>query len=106
MKIGKYVSPYLKASDVKTSQKVTISATEAETFKDQETGKERDAIVLFFKELEQGVVASRTTLESLAELLGSDETDEWIGKSVVLYNDLNVTFKGKRTGGIRFRAVE
>ena len=102
MKAGKFLSNYLKSKDVKEPITLTVSAVESETFKDDDGG-ERDSLVLYAKELEQGVVLSKTALAQVIEILGSDETEDWVGKRIVLFNDNTVTFKGKRVGGLRFR---
>lgn len=50
------------------------------------------------------MVMNSTNLQLAAQALGSDDTDHWIGKQVVLYNDPSVQFQGKLIGGIRIRA--
>lgn len=39
----------------------------------------------------------------LAQIFGSEETDDWVGKKIVLFEDPSIEFKGKRVGGIRIR---
>lgn len=58
---------------------------------------------LYFTEDSKPLVLNRTNIEAIASIAGND-TDDWPGKRVVLYNDPNVSFAGKRTGGIRIRA--
>lgn len=60
--------------------------------------------VLHFAECEKGLIVKSTNAQLLAAALGSDETDDWVGKRVVLYNDPSITFQGKLVGGIRVRA--
>jgi hypothetical protein len=48
-----------------------------------------------------GMVLNRTNADSITEILGTDETDEWAGGRVVLYVDKTVMYAGKRTGGVR-----
>lgn len=105
MKAGRFVSQYLKAKDVRKDTKATIASAEVVKFKDEERGGERESLVVFFKEIDQGVVLCKASLSQLIELTGSDETDEWIGKKVVMFNDPNVFFHGKPVGGIRFKAA-
>lgn len=105
MKLGKYVSNFLKAKDITAPVTATISAVEVVSFRDQEKGGERDSVVLFFKELEQGVVTCKSSLRQLIEILESDDSDNWIGKKVILFNDADVQYRGRRIGGIRFRAA-
>jgi hypothetical protein len=37
-------------------------------------------------------------------VFNSEDTDDWTGKKIVLYNDPNVSYAGKIIGGIRVRA--
>lgn len=57
-----------------------------------------------FHEHEKPMVLNSTNAQIIAKITGSEETDEWVGKKVVLYNDPNISFGGKITGGIRCRA--
>jgi hypothetical protein len=41
----------------------------------------------------------------IAAITHSEESDGWIGKQIMLYNDPNVMFAGKLVGGIRVRPV-
>jgi hypothetical protein len=47
------------------------------------------------------LVLNSTNLALLEKSLGSDDSDDWVGKQIVLYNDENVSFGGKLTGGVR-----
>jgi hypothetical protein len=59
---------------------------------------------LFFVEMEKPMVLNSTNGQLIAQITGSDESDNWTGHKVVIYNDPNVSFGGKLTGGIRIRA--
>lgn len=61
--------------------------------------------VLYFERTKKGLVLNKTNGDTIAEHYG-DDSDAWIGKSIVLYFDKNVTFAGKKTGGIRVRIPE
>lgn len=61
--------------------------------------------VMSLEELQKPLVLNSTNIQLLTKILSSDETDEWIGKKVVLYTDENVSFAGKLTGGIRVRRI-
>lgn|SRR5512135_807199 len=56
------------------------------------------------KELDKPLVLNSTNIHIMETVFASDNTDDWIGKQIVLYNDPNVSFAGKMTGGIRLRA--
>ena len=59
---------------------------------------------LAFAELDKPMVLNSTNIHMCAKACGSDNTDDWMGKKVVLYEDPNVSFGGKLVGGIRIRA--
>lgn len=59
---------------------------------------------LSFEELEKPMVLNSTNINACAKVCGSDNTDNWIGKQIVLYEDPNVVWAGKPVGGIRIRA--
>jgi hypothetical protein len=107
MRIGKYISPYMRAEDLKAPKTLTIESTEIVSFKDQDNeGKpDRDCVLVKFVEVDVGVIAGKPALKQLVEILGTDETDNWISKKVVVFVDTGVQFKGKRMSGLRFRAA-
>lgn len=57
-----------------------------------------------FKGTDKPLVLNTTNMRIMEQIVGSDNTDDWIGKSVVLYTDPNISFGGKIVGGIRMRA--
>src|SRR3990167_329207 len=57
-----------------------------------------------FAELDKPLVLNFTNIQLCEKIFGSDDTDHWRGKRIVLYIDPNVTFQGKLVGGIRIRA--
>lgn len=59
--------------------------------------------VLMFKEFKKGLVLKPSIVSVLIWLHG-DETDDWVGKQIQLYNEL-VTFKGKTAPAVRLRGV-
>lgn len=60
--------------------------------------------IMYFSEEEKGMVLKSVNAQLCAAILKSPETDDWIGKRVVLYNDPSIIFQGKLCGGIRVRA--
>lgn len=50
------------------------------------------------------LVLNKTNMLMLEAITGSDNSDDWIGRMVVLFNDKTIQFQGKLTGGIRIRA--
>ena len=70
-------------------------------------GAEKDhRPVIYFAELEKGLVCNSTNAQVIADITQQTENVEknWIGARVVLYVDPNVFFGGKKVGGIRVRA--
>lgn len=47
------------------------------------------------------MVLNSTNLALIEKALNSDDSDNWIGKKIVLFNDENVSFGGQVTGGVR-----
>mgnify|MGYP006974888954 CR=1 FL=1 len=58
---------------------------------------------LHFSNIDKPLVLNSTNMTLIAKFLGSDNTDDWIGKKIILYDDPAVSFGGKLTGGIRVR---
>lgn len=58
---------------------------------------------LTFRELEKPLVLNATNIQLCEQVCGSDDTDHWAGKRIVLYTDPNVSYAGKLIGGIRVR---
>jgi hypothetical protein len=59
---------------------------------------------LSFLEADKPLVLNSTNIQLCERVFGSDDTDDWVGKKIVLYTDPNVSFAGKVIGGIRVRA--
>lgn len=100
MRASKFMSTYLRKEEIDGDQELTISSVEVE-----EVGPEKDPKpVMYFKEIEKGmIIGSKAVLNTLIDAFG-DETDEWVGKKITVYVDPNVAFKGKRIGGLRVKA--
>jgi len=96
-------SKYLKKEDCDTGILVTIKS-----LKEQNVAKEDQPAemkhVLYFEEEEKGLVLNSTNAQLIAAITKSEETDDWDGKQIVLFNDPSVSYAGKITGGIRVRA--
>lgn len=55
-------------------------------------------------EFPKPLVVNKTNIRVLADLFGSLETDDWIGKRFNLYVDPHVSFAGRVVGGLRVRS--
>lgn len=98
MKVDGFLSKYLKASDFPKPALYTIERVDEE---DMQDGGSK--LVVYFTEVAPGVVLGKTTIELIVDALGADDTDDWIGCPIVVYNDPTVQYQGRKTGGIRFR---
>lgn len=47
------------------------------------------------------LVLNLENIQRIAMVTNSEETDDWMGKIITLYNDKTVAFGGKMVGGIR-----
>ena len=61
--------------------------------------------VVHFQGTSRALVLGLRNAELIAEAVGSDDMDEWVGKQIVLFFDPDVYFDGERVGGIRVRSV-
>jgi hypothetical protein len=93
-----FPSNWLKAEDVGEQRKtVTIkNALEEEIGGDQK-------LVIYFEEMDKGLVLNRTNYERLNDEWGT-ETSKWTGKQVELYTAM-VTYKKKEVPAIRLSTV-
>jgi len=104
-------SKYLKKEDVGRGKVVTIDHIDRKDVS-LENEPEELKYTLHFKETiaEDGknkpMVLNWTNIQLCAMACGTEETDEWVGKQIEVYDDPNVSFAGKLTGGIRIRAVQ
>lgn len=106
MKIGAmFESKYLKKEDVGNGITLTIRDIGIENVA-MDNAPEDNKPVMYFHELKKGMVLNKTNANLLVHYLGSDDTQAWIGKQVILFDDPSVQFKGELTGGIRVRPVQ
>jgi hypothetical protein len=91
-----FPSNYLKAADLKgRNALVTIDRAEFEKI-----GEDRK-LILYFTGQEKGMVLNKTNASNIAIAHG-DDTDEWIGQQIVLFEAM-VDFQGKTVPAIRVR---
>jgi len=95
-----FPSKYIKASDLpeEGSQSFTIEKVAIE-----EVGlnKERK-LVIAFEESDKSMICNKTNARTIAKVLGSENTDEWEGKTVNLYR-AEVEFQGEMVESIRVK---
>lgn len=93
-----FPSRFLKAGDLPeegalpvTIEKITV----------EEIGPRRDQKpVIHFEELDKALVCNKTNANTITKLTGSKETDDWIGKTILLHR-AEVEFQGEMVESIR-----
>ena len=88
------LSNSLKKEDLPKPAKVVIESVEVVEF------DEGPKLRLNFKGKEKHLICNKTNARTIASMHGND-TDGWMGKEIVLYNDPNVSMGDKVVGGIR-----
>jgi hypothetical protein len=96
-------SKFLKQSDVGAGMLMTVSGCEKHNVA-QEGVEPELKWCLLFEESDKPLVLNSTNIQLAERIFDSDNTDNWIGKKIVLYVDPNVSYGGKVVGGIRVRA--
>lgn len=103
-KVGEMIpSKFLKKEDVEPPLLVTIKHVDRVNVAKEGADPEY-RYAMTFEELDKPLVLNSTNIQACQMACGgSDDTDDWVGSKVVLYNDPNVSFQGKITGGVRIR---
>jgi hypothetical protein len=94
------VSKFLKKEDVSPPIIVTISGLTRENLAKENEAPEMK-YVLQFSEALKPMVLNLTNGKLIAMVTGEEDTDNWVGKQITLWNDPTVSFGEKMTGGIR-----
>lgn len=96
-----FPSNYLKASDLGDNQPVvTIDRVEVEA-----VGRDKEMKpILYFRGKEKGLVLNKTNGRKIAELLGSKDTEDWIGGQIRIYAT-ETEFGGETVECIRIKAA-
>lgn len=95
-------SKYLKQSDLDGETEVTIvKVGQMNVAREDEQPEMKWAVK--FEEFKKPMILNSTNIQLLAKACGSEESDEWIGKKVVIFADPNVSFGGKLVGGLRVK---
>lgn len=97
-------SRFLKKEDCGAGILVTINGDVTQENVAAEGAGEELKYCLHFHETDKPLVLNSTNNQVIAKICGSEDTENWDGKKIVLYNDPNVGYAGKITGGVRARA--
>lgn len=93
-------SRFLKKEEVGNGMVVTIADCYQENVAKQGAPEELKW-VLSFNEIDKPMVLNSVNGQLIAQITGSEDSDGWTGAQIELYNDPNIMFGGKLTGGIR-----
>lgn len=96
-------SKFLKQSDIGTGLLMTVASCERHNVA-QDGADPELKWCLTFAESDKPLVLNTTNIQLCERIFSSDDTDQWIGKRIVLYVDPTVSYGGKVVGGIRVRA--
>lgn len=78
-----FPSKYMKASDLPEEGQTSFVI---EAVKIEEIGKDKQhKPVIYFEDQDKGFVANKTNCNTIAKILGSKDTEDWIGKTIKLY---------------------
>ena len=96
-------SKYLKQSDVDDETLVTVKGLKkVNVARDDEEPEYRWTCQ--FAEFAKPMVLNATNIKRMGKALG-DDTDDWIGKQVIVYVDPDIEFGGNVVGGLRIKAA-
>jgi hypothetical protein len=96
-------SKFLKKEDVGNGALFTVNGCEQHNVAKQGAEPEMKWC-LAFEESDKPLVLNAINIQLCERVFGSDDTDDWSGKKIVLYTDPTVSYAGKIVGGIRVRA--
>lgn len=91
-----FPSNYIKADDLKGRDHPVVIADA----KIEKLGNDQK-LVLYFQGKDKGMVCNKTNFGRIAYLYG-DETDDWVGKEIVLTSEF-VEFQGRTVKGLRIK---
>lgn len=95
---------YLKTEDLQGKAcRLVIEAITTEEI-DGDHGKEKKLVARFTGK-DKGLILNRTNADSLAEISGSEDTDDWAGVTIGLYPD-TTKFGGKTVACMRIRSPQ
>lgn len=98
-------SKYLKQSDFPDPLIVTVvKVGKVNIAKEGDAPEHKWAIR--FREFAKPMLLNSTNIKLLEKACGSDDTDNWVGKEVIVYTDESVSFGGQVVGGLRVRRQE
>lgn len=98
-------SNYLKQADFDQDYIVTVRKLENKNIAMEGKPIEMKWLA-HFNEFDKPMVLNSTNIQLMAKACGSDDTDDWIGKEIIVYTDPNVSFGGELVGGLRIKKAQ
>jgi hypothetical protein len=96
------IDKHFKVSNISKALKLTLKGVEP-----QEVGQDKETLaVALFIEDPRGLVLNAGRYLAFAEANKSRNTDDWTGTVIELYVDPDVTYKGKKTGGLKVKVIQ
>ena len=95
---------FASGEDLSQSIIVTVSGVTLESMYSG-NGQTVEKPVLYFKETKKGVVLCKTLAYQIADILGSTDTNTWVGQQITLVSD-TLMVAGKSRSVIRARKVD
>ena len=100
-----FPSRFLQGKDLQgRAVTVTIAKIQLESMRPTPQSPEIEKYVLYTEEGKKGIVLSKTLANQIARVVGSDETDDWLGKKVTLYPE-QVAVAGIQRVAIRAKSA-
>jgi len=96
-------SKYLKHQDLDGPKLLTVRGIKLENVAFKGEPEEKKG-VMYFEELDKGLVLNKTNLKLAEKVFDSDDTDDWIGRQIVLYVRDDIEYAGEIVSGLRLRA--
>jgi hypothetical protein len=94
-----FSSKYISAADLR-GRDATVTIDRVEIEKMPNSGEKKPA--LYFRGKDKGLLVNKTNFNTIAEVLGAEDTDDWEGKQITLY-PTETDFQGKMVDCIRVR---
>jgi len=90
-----FPSRFLKGSDIAGKESlVVISGIKKEQVYNPKTNKKEQVLVAYFEGKEKTVLIKKQRANDIKDALNSDDTDDWIGKTVTIYTEKKNTGSG------------
>lgn len=80
----------------------TVDRVERQEIKDSEGQKELKFVV-FFREMEKGMILNATNMKTITKIMGTNESDDWVGKRITVYTKDDIEMGGELKSGLRVR---